>query len=229
MTLATAGSAAVFDVSGLSAGTLVFEARVRDSWKAAEAFPWPVNLSAGSATSTTANGIFWSPNEGDVEKRARLATAGGDTVTVTLLPAPTDVPVPAAVTIGSTTVSVGSVSINAATSGGWTPHGIIWPGNTTGQTIKVGAGQLGYLAGGNSDTIDCWCQVYDLGGVPTIGTSSASLKHTLYLPAQGGNNITFTPGVAFASGIAVIVHAGANASDTVAPTASKVTLNLGTK
>lgn len=118
------------------------------------------------------------------------------------------------------------ITLNAATTGGYSTYSVIWPNNTTGVTIKTAAGELGAYNFGNSDTIDYWAKLYDKATAPT---SADTPLLRIYLPNLGGSNLCTIPGVNFTTGLSLRVTGGIADNDTTTVTASKVTGNVNFK
>ncbi len=113
---------------------------------------------------------------------------------------------------------------NPQTSGGLSIYRVLWPGNATGVTIKTSAGQLygGYIF--NVATTVRFVKLYNKATAPSVGTDTPAM--TLCLPAGGGATFNWDKGVAFGTGIGIGVTTLVGDSDTTAPSANDVTINL---
>ncbi len=133
------------------------------------------------------------------------------------------IPVSGTITANAGTGTL-STTQNPQTSGGLTIYRVLWPGNATGVTIKTSAGQIygGYLF--NVATTVRFVKLYNKATAPTVGTDTPVM--TLCVPAGGGATFNWDKGIAFSSGIGVGVTNLVGDSDTTAPTANDVTINL---
>jgi hypothetical protein len=101
---------------------------------------------------------------------------------------------------------------------------VLWPGNTTGVSIKPAGGQVyGWYLFNNASSIRV-LKLYDKATAPTVGSDTPT--QTIVLPANGGANLFSDVGFLFSNGIGIGVTTGIADGDTTAPTANDVTVNL---
>lgn len=111
-----------------------------------------------------------------------------------------------------------------ATSGGGSIYRVLWPANATGVNIKPSAGQLyGYQIANTAASIR-YVKLYNKATAPTVGTDTPVL--TLGIQPSSSLNFDSTTGIAFAAGIGIGVTNLVADSDTTAPTANDVIVNV---
>jgi hypothetical protein len=122
------------------------------------------------------------------------------------------------------TNTIGNVVPVPASSGGLSTYRVLWPNNVTGVNVKGSAGQVyGWYLYNNATSIRI-VKLYNKATAPTTGTDTPS--HTIVLPPNGGANVFTDLGFSFSSGIGIAVTTGIADSDTTAPAANDVIINL---
>jgi len=109
-------------------------------------------------------------------------------------------------------------SLTPGTTGGWTPK-LENNLGTTVQTVKSGAGELGWYMclngnGTNINTNPTYIQIFDTSGTVTLGTTTPVAF--VALPASSGANVEFSNGLNFAN--AIKIAATTTATGSTAPT-----------
>jgi hypothetical protein len=99
---------------------------------------------------------------------------------------------------------------------------------TNATLIKNSAGVLGYLTASNSSSSPRFLKLYDKASAPTVGTDVPI--HTFLIPGNAsgaGSNIPLGAGMAFSTGLALAITAGAVDSDATAVGLTDVIVNYG--
>lgn len=117
-----------------------------------------------------------------------------------------------------------ATTVNASTSGGWTPHNAIAAATTNATSVKASAGQVGGYAIFNKATSNRYVKLYDKASAPTVGTDTPVT--TILVPAGGGAILPIGAGIVFAVGIAYAITTGIEVTDATAVTLSDVSVNL---
>jgi hypothetical protein len=119
---------------------------------------------------------------------------------------------------------------SAGATGGATPGNEIVPNNTTGVSLKGGAGTVYGVQLGGIGSAPAYLKLYDKATSPTCGTDTPIKR--LIIPAAAtaangaGSNISFPVGIKFALGIGYCVTTGIGDSDTTAPAANIYLVNV---
>ena len=96
-------------------------------------------------------------------------------------------------------------------------------GQPTGVNVKSSGGEVGGWFLSNNASSPRYVKLYDKAAAPTSGDTP---KLTLLVPAGSAANVIAPAGIDFTSGIGVRVTTGVADSDTGAPTANDVVVNL---
>jgi len=117
----------------------------------------------------------------------------------------------------------GSVSLAPVTSGGLSPYRNLSL-LVAGASVKASAGQLyGYYLENNAASAR-YVKFYDKASAPVVASDTPVL--TLPLPAGAAANLTLPIGLVFATGIAICATGGVGDTDSTAPSANDVVVNL---
>ena len=114
------------------------------------------------------------------------------------------------------------VKVQPQTSGGWSVYRTL-DGQPTGVSVKASVGQLGGWFLSNNNAAVRYVKLYDKATAPA---STDTPLLTLLLPANSAANLLAVPGIDFAAGIGIRVTTGVADSDTGAPSANDVVVNL---
>lgn len=117
-----------------------------------------------------------------------------------------------------------ATTVNASTSGGWTPHNAISAATTNATNVKASAGQVGGYAIFNKASSNRYLKLYDKAGAPTVGTDTPVT--TILVPAGGGAILPLGAGIVFSVGISYAITTGIEVADTAAVSLSDVSVNL---
>src|SRR5262249_14374570 len=117
------------------------------------------------------------------------------------------------------------VKLQPQTSGGTTPYSYITSGaaNQDSANVKGSAGQPDSRSVVNTTATGKYVKLYDQSSAPT---SADTPKVRIYVPANGGANLDYGHGVAFANGIGHRATSGAADADTGALASNDVFINL---
>jgi hypothetical protein len=164
-----------------------------------------------------------------------FATEAGNLATLAAKDFATSAKQPALGTAGSASTDVITVqgiasgvsiptTIQAATSGGWTPHTAISAATTNATSVKTSAGQVGGFTVFNNAASVRYLKLYDKASAPTVGTDIPVM--TILIPAGGGVVMPIGAGVSFGTGIAYALTTGITVADATAVALSDVAVNL---
>ncbi len=157
-------------------------------------------------------------------------------VSASALPLPTGAATSANQTNGSQVTTLAASAANGAATAS-TCSAIAPASLTTAQTCKASAGTVydiqitSNVASGSG----AYLKLYDAGSAPTCGASAGTPVARLAVPAnatsgnEGGSNIVFPVGKAFASGIYWCVTGGLADTDATALTANTIAINVDFK
>ncbi len=114
------------------------------------------------------------------------------------------------------------------TTGGLTIYRVLWPANTTGVNIKNAAGQLyGWELSNSNATNARFVKLYNKSSAPTCGTDTPVMTIAVASGLGGGGvSGTHSSGIAFSLGLGICVTGAVGDSDTTAPTANDVVVNI---
>jgi hypothetical protein len=116
-----------------------------------------------------------------------------------------------------------NVELDTASGGGLSTYRNLDVG-TSGANVKSSAGRVYGYYFANRATAWRYLKLYDKATAPVVGTDTP--KMTLPLPPESAGHVPFPQGVEFANGIGVGATTGLADTDTGAPTANDVVLNL---
>jgi hypothetical protein len=212
--LGTAGTAAsdVITVQGIASMTPL----------AVSAASLPLPAGAATAAKQPALGTAGSAST-DVITVQGIASGTPQPVSAASLPLPAGAAADATLTGGSQ-----KTQVIASTSGGSSAYTLLSAATTNAQSVKASAGQLyGYYISNVSAGVR-FVKLYNKASAPTVGTDTPVL--TFPIPTNGtsgaGANVSFNPGIAFSTGIAIAITGADGTADTTAIGVGDVRLNL---
>lgn len=237
----TGATGFTIDLRGTWTGTVTFQGTVDGTnWFNISMVPSGGAPSVAAVTSSTANGV-WSGNANGMQQvRATCTAAMTGTVTATVramqaagvvsayITGAATVPVSGTVTanIGTGALAAGTNAIGdvgtqyrATTTGAGTPTNINSPATPAGQTIKGSAGRLIGFVIVNNEASTRWLKIFNATAV-TPGTTAALTE--VPLPVGQPININFEGGIAFGTGIMIMITGGQGLTNNTAITGNGV-------
>lgn len=232
------------DLRGTWTATVTFQGTIDGTnWFTIAILPAGGGTSVATVTTATANGQWWGNATGLQQVRA-IATAfttGPITVTLramqaagivtALVSGATTVPVSGTVTanigtgsIAAGTNAIGDVGIQyrANATGAGTLTNILCPGTPSAQQIRSGAGRLISIVATNTNAAARWIKIFNLlGASVTPGTTSALSE--IAIPPNQVIEFRLEGGVAFSTGITIMITGAQGLTNNTAVTSGDVT------
>ena len=116
------------------------------------------------------------------------------------------------VRLPASTLTIGSVNLAPAASGGWSVSS--QTALTAAATVSSAAGKFAGYMFINTNNSPAYIQVFDTTGAVTLGTTAPTF--VVPIPAGGAANVEFTVGIGIANGIKVAATTTATGATTVA-------------
>lgn len=116
-----------------------------------------------------------------------------------------------------------NVTLNAATTGGWSVFHLVSAASTNATIIKAGTGQVGGWFIYNSNAAARKVTFHNTASTPTAG---ASVFFSIVIPPTSGANVEFTNGIPLSTGIAITTTTGLADNDTAAVALNDLVINI---
>lgn len=208
--------------AGTLSGTVVFEATLDDAgWFTVDAIQLDGTIVA-AVSSFPARGAYATGGYSQMRLRVSAYTSGSSNAHLEASAGCNVVRLTAALPTGTNTI--GSAGTVPLTTGGCSVFRSIDLDETE-EEAKAAAGQIyGWYLHNNASAVR-YVKFYDgTAASVTVGTSAPVV--TVPLPANSGANVHFGTGIAFDTGITVAATTGVGDTDTGAPAANDVQINL---
>ena len=129
------------------------------------------------------------------------------------------------------TLTQSSVTVAAATTGGYTPGKLVSAATTNATSVVAAACTVGWITASNVNAAARYLKVYNKASAPTVGTDVP--VQTYIIPgntAGAGTNIMLpAQGMALGTGFAFALTTEATDAGTTAVAANEIVINYGTK